>query len=289
MKKSEEIALHKEIRNSFTFDPMKMLFCKDYQTQDGIIVRQPRVGEIVDIGEEEFYRNLNAWVTNTTSYRVSLWNMPERVDWCKITDFELFCSLYQAVDPDIISIILPNINLLSFERGSHMLSEEESELVLYSRENDVFINYLSYLEISQYLRTLFNIFPKDEFGKGSATKEAMIWEDEEKARKASNEGYKSMLFPLVSACINHPGFKHTLKDLWDVGIFEFMDSVNRLQIYENTRALLAGSMSGFCDTSKIPKDNFNFMRDIYTKENTENKKSAKDGTTFDKVVKNYNQ
>lgn len=116
----------------------------------------------------------------------------------------------------------------------------------------------------------------------------MIWEDEEKARKASNEGYKSMLFPLVSACINHPGFKHTLKDLWDVGIFEFMDSVNRLQIYENTRALLAGSMSGFCDTSKIPKDNFNFMRDIYTKENTENKKSAKDGTTFDKVVKNYN-
>jgi len=40
-----------------------------------------------------------------------------------------------------------------------------------------------------------------------------------------------------------------------------MDSVNRLQVYENTRALLGGSMSGFCDTSKIPKENFNFMRD----------------------------
>jgi len=42
---------------------------------------------------------------------------------------------------------------------------------------------------------------------------------------------------------------------------QFMDSVYRLQIYENTVALLRGSMSGFVDTSKINKDEFNFMRD----------------------------
>ena len=86
MKKSEEIALHKEIRSQFNFDPLRMLLCKDYQTQNGIIIRQPRIGEIVDIGEEKFYRNLNVWVTNTTSYRVALWHMD--VDWNKFTDFE---------------------------------------------------------------------------------------------------------------------------------------------------------------------------------------------------------
>jgi hypothetical protein len=41
-----------------------------------------------------------------------------------------------------------------------------------------------------------------------------------------------------------------------------MDSVQRLQIYENSTALLKGSMSGFVDTSKIDKDEFNFMREI---------------------------
>ena len=92
MKKSEELALHKEIRNSFTFDRMKMLLCLDYETKGGIVVRQPRIGEIVEIGEEVFYRNLNTWVTNPTSYRAPLWHMD--IDWCKITDFELFCNLY---------------------------------------------------------------------------------------------------------------------------------------------------------------------------------------------------
>lgn len=41
-----------------------------------------------------------------------------------------------------------------------------------------------------------------------------------------------------------------------------MDSVQRLQVMENSLALLRGSMSGFVDTSKINKDEFNFMREI---------------------------
>lgn len=263
MKKSEEIARNREIRESFKFDRLKMYFCEDYQTQNGIIIREPRIGEILHVGEEEFYKNLNIWVTNTTSYRVSLWHMD--IDWCKITDYELFCNLYKATDPNISSLILPNTDISTYEKKFRVLGEEEYELVLYSESEDNVIDNDTYLEISQYLRTLFNIFPKDEYGKGRTTKEMMIWEDEMKQEKEKNDSFKSSLYPLVSSCINHPGFKHSLSDLKEVGIFEFMDSVNRLQVYENTRALLSGSMSGFMDTSKVDKENFNFMRD-YTVE-----------------------
>jgi len=44
-----------------------------------------------------------------------------------------------------------------------------------------------------------------------------------------------------------------------------MDSVQRLQVYETSTALLKGSYSGFIDTSKINKDEFNFMRDLDSK------------------------
>lgn len=287
MKKSEEIALHKQLRNQFTFDKLRMYFCEDYSTQNGIIVREPRIGEILKIGEEDFYRNLNIWITNPTSYRVALWHM--EVDWCKITDFELFCNLYKAIDPDICSIIFPSINISGFEQKYRVLGEEQYELVLYSEEQDEVIDNNTYLEISQYLRTLFNIFPKDEYGKGRATKEAMIWEDEQKASREKDEGYKSSLYPLVSSCINHPGFKHSLADLKDVGIFEFMDSVNRLQVYENTRALLAGSMSGFCDTSKINKENFNFMRDYTVSDDSRKNNNNQNSSAFNKVVSDYNK
>ena len=42
----------------------------------------------------------------------------------------------------------------------------------------------------------------------------------------------------------------------------FIDSVQRLQVYESTTALLRGMYSGFMDTSKIDKEQFNFMREI---------------------------
>ena len=48
----------------------------------------------------------------------------------------------------------------------------------------------------------------------------------------------------------------------EVGIVEFMDSVQRLQIYESSTALMKGMYSGFLDTSKINKEELNFMRDI---------------------------
>lgn len=134
MKKSEEIALHKEIRNGFKFDPNKMYFCQDYEAQNGIVVREPRIGEIIETGEEVFYKNLNIWVTNTTSYRVALWHMD--IDWCKFTDYELFCFLYKAADPDVMSLILPNMNIASYEQMGRVIGEDQYELVLYSKDED---------------------------------------------------------------------------------------------------------------------------------------------------------
>lgn len=41
-----------------------------------------------------------------------------------------------------------------------------------------------------------------------------------------------------------------------------MDSVNRLQVYENSTALLKGMYSGFIDTKQIDKKELNWMKDL---------------------------
>ena len=73
---------------------------------------------------------------------------------------------------------------------------------------------------------------------------------------------ESGLLSLVSSCVNHPGFKYKLQELRDVGICEFMDSVQRLQVYESSTALLKGMMGGFVDSSKISPDSYNWMRSL---------------------------
>jgi hypothetical protein len=62
--------------------------------------------------------------------------------------------------------------------------------------------------------------------------------------------------------LNHPGFKYKKEELRNVGIVEFMDSVQRISTIVSTTALLQGMYSGMVDTSKIPKDQFNWLRDL---------------------------
>lgn len=93
----------------------------------------------------------------------------------------------------------------------------------------------------------------------------MIWEDEEqeKIQKQKNKDKElehSFLLPMISALVNHPGFKYKTNELKEINIYQFMDSVKRLQIYENSTALLKGSYSGMVDTSKIDKKQFDWMR-----------------------------
>lgn len=249
----------------FEFDRLKMYFGDPYiiKNETGIIqINQPTLGDILEIGEKEFYSTLNIFVSNPTSYRLQLWDMG--VDWNKISDYELFCMLIKGLNKDITSLLFGNIDFQCFDLYKEKIEEDNVVLTLYNKEQNIEINEYTYMHIAEYLRLMFNIYPKVEKAKGRATKEAIIDEDRMNLNleMKKNKGYKSMLLPLVSSCVNHPGFKYKLEELREIGIVQFMDSVQRLQIYESTVALNSGMYSGMCDLSKVDKKLFNFMRDI---------------------------
>lgn len=248
----------------FEFDKLKMYFGEPYIIKSDvgeIEILQPTVGNILEVGEKDFYSMLNTFVSNPTSYRLQLWDMG--VDWNKISDYELFCMLIKGLNKNITSLLFGNIDFQYFELYNKKIEDTEV-LTLYNQEQNIEISEETYRHISEYLRLMFNIYPKVEKAKGKATKEAIIEEDRMNLNfeMKKNKGYKSMLLPLVSSCINHPGFKYKLNELREIGIVQFMDSVQRLQIYESTVALNSGMYSGMCDLSKVDKNLFNFMRDI---------------------------
>lgn len=248
----------------FEFDKLKMYFGEPYIIETEtceIQINQPTIGDILDIGEKDFYSMLNIFVSNTTSYRLQLWDMG--VDWNKISDYELFCMLIKGLNKEITSLLFGDIDFQCFDLYNKKIEDDEV-LTLYNKEQNIEISEETYRCISEYLRLMFNIYPKVEKAKGKATKEAIIDEDRMNLNLEikKNKGYKSMLLPLVSSCINHPGFKYKLDELREIGIVQFMDSVQRLQVYESTVALNSGMYSGMCDLSKVDKNLFNFMRDI---------------------------
>lgn len=250
-------------KNEYYFDPLAMYFREDFYVK-GIRIVQPTIGDILKIGERNFYSGLLPFLYNSTSIRVMLWDMPQRIDWCKVRDIEVFNMLKDTLaNKSAIRLLFPDYEIEKMKLiGIKDKNTDEIIFYLYDEDNDFFLEEKDFMEIAKYIRTLLNMHPKVETAKGKTTKQWMIDEDRMNAVQNAEKKDSSSLLPLVSACVNHPGFKYKLQELRDVGIYEFMDSVQRLQIYESTKALLQGSYSGFCDTSKVAKEEFNFMRTI---------------------------
>lgn len=255
------------------FDKLQLYFAEPYvidleSAVGKITVFQPTIGDIIRIGEGRFYKTLGPFVTNTTAHRLMLWGDGDepQVDWNVMSDFELFTMLVMSADKEVYRLFLGDLDLSKFERVGKYVGDK-TVLTFYDAEDEIEINEEVYWHLSQYLREVFNIFPEEKITTSGVLKQWYIEADrrhqkleEEKAKKGQEE--QSSILPVISAYLNHPGTKYKSKELKEIGVCEFWDGVQRLQIYEQATACLKGLFSGMVDGSKIKADSYNFMKEI---------------------------
>lgn len=248
------------------FDQLKLYFGEPYTIdlpdREGVVtITPPTIGDIVEFGEKEFYDTVNIFIANTTMFRAVLWDLG--MDWNNVSNFELFLLFKGTISDDAAKLLMPDITFSNFNAFEKTL-EDNKQVVLYDPDANIEIDSEVYEYMSQYIRNVFKMFPEDEFTKDELLKTWWIEKDKRDAsiKKQKNKDTEISIQPIISACINHPGFKYKLKELKDVNVCEFYDSVERLQIYEQSTALLSGLMGGFIDGSKIKPDEYNFMRSI---------------------------
>lgn len=252
----------KEKKYEFQFDELQMYYGMDYKINDHIVIKQPTMGQLIEFGEKKVYASIMPFVSNPTTYRLQLWDMG--IDWNKISDFELFVMLVQGLKKEDTSLLFGDFDFSQLK--PYVDTANDNTLVLSNVDASIVIDEETYMHMREYIRLMFDQHPKAEKAKGKATKQSMI--DEERINLINaqklNKKEKSIYLPLISAMLNHPGFKYKKHELKDVGIVEFMDSVKRLQVYESTRALMSGMYSGFCDVSKMDLNKeLNWLRDLH--------------------------
>lgn len=254
----------KKSKQEYHFDKLRMYFGEDY-TINGITISIPTIGDILEIGEARFYQAVSPFLNNPTSIRVLLYDV-FKMDWNKTKDIEVFYIMSQMVkDKEPLKLLFKNISFEDFKLINAKKNEFEKDykwLALVSPSQNILIYEDQYLEIAEFIRDMLNVHPKTEKAKGKTTKHWMLQEDRMKAEQNQNEENKSTLLPLVSACVNHPGFKYKLEELKQVNICQFMDSVQRIQKYEQGVAAMHGIYGGFVNAKDIPQDLINFMSDL---------------------------
>ena len=299
--------LQKE-KSEFDFDELKLYFSEPYfiEMRNGYFIKitQPSIGDILKLGDREVYSSITPFICNTTSFRVQLWDIGK--DWNKVSDYELFQWLVPTISG--VEFLFKRVEYIKNKLYNDNISEEEnlkngqskyieidkdinfsnlklytetkenedgeiiSEVVLYDPKQEILIDEKTYKHIREYVRTMFDNHPKEEFAKGKLAKKWIIEEDREKIKLEIDKNHgrrKSALLPMVSALLNHPGFKYDLDGLKQLGIFALMDSVRRLQLYEQSIAFLGGMYSGMMDCSKMGQEELNkrvnWLQDIYEK------------------------
>ena len=185
------------------------------------------------------------------------------IDWNKISNLELFSILIKTIDFKYSQLIFGDINFSTFNLYEKQ-NGDEKVLTLYSPEMDLEIDEVTMNKMCKYIQFMFSSYPpEEEFTSSKTLKQELINNDKQKMllRKKEGDGGQSLL-SMIAFYLNHPGCKYKKNELREVGYFEFMYNIQRLQIYESTRALFGGMYSGMCDLSKVDKNEFNFMRDV---------------------------
>jgi hypothetical protein len=248
-----------EKSKEFEYDKLAMYFGEDFNYK-GILISMPKIGEILSVGESKFFNAITPFIYNSTSIRVQLWD--EGKDWNKVRDIEVFYILTKSIsDPSPQKLWFKNFSFDNLELIKYKDEEDIEKFALLNEESEVMILEDDFKIIAGYIRTVLDMHPKEEHAKGRTAKEWIIQEDRLN-QKQNEKTNSSTLLPLVSSCVNHPGFKYKLDDLKEVGIYQFMDSVKRIKKYESSSAALNGCYSGFVDSSKIDSKTLDYMSDI---------------------------
>lgn len=248
--------------NLLEVDELALYFGDPYVVNDYITITIPKIGEVVKYGERQYYSMVQTLSAIPSEMKSQLWDMG--LDWTQLTDFQLFMMLVPTLPQEKTSILFGDLN---FQAMRPFENKGNDTVFLADPEAGVIIDELAFGKIHSYLCSAHNLTKKVEKAANEFTKKFMIDEDRQKILHNAKQPYKSFLKPLISSVKCRMGY--TLDYVKNMGLCEFFDDLSRLQIIVSTDALLQGSYSGFCDTSKIPKKNFDWCREITTDKNSQ--------------------
>lgn len=243
------------MENLLEVDELSLYFGEPYVVNDYITITLPKIGEVVKYGERQYYSMIQTITAIPSDMKSQLFDMG--LDWTQVEDFQLFMMLAPTLTKDKTYILFGD---LDFQAMRPFQNKQNGAVVLFNPQTNAVIDELAYGKMHAYLCSAHNLTKKVEKAANEFTKKFMIEEDRQKIAYNQKQPYKSFLRPLISAVKCRMGY--TLDYVKNMGLYEFMDDLNRLQVIVNADALLQGSYSGMVDTSKIPKKNFDWCRSI---------------------------
>lgn len=251
-------------------DELRLYMGEDIKIADGVVIKSPNIRQIVDYGESAYFHMAQVLCSTPSSMKVKLDDM--KLDWMKVEDFQLFTMLCQAFKPEQTYPLLGDLDLSQL---SLKYTPGTEEVELSNTDRSIVINEVIYNVLVTYLRKMHGFKKQVDKAGNKMTHKVLLNLARQDEKMAQNKPYKSFLLPLVSSLQARQGYsKEYIKDM---GIFEFMNQINRTQIIVQADAALGGCYSGMVDTRKMDKTVLDWMREITDESSNNNKTILNEG------------
>lgn len=259
----------------YQVDELRLYLGDEIKIANGITLFQPTIGEIANYNEAEYFGMAQTLCSTPSSMKVALDDM--NLDYMQIEDFQLFMMLCQSLSMDKTRPLLGDLDLTKFK--PYVVNGTE-EVFLANGEigengEPIVINSIIYEILVTYIRKMHGFKKQVDKAGNAITRKVLIDEDRKTAQRNKNKPYKSFLVPLVSSLQGRQGY--TKDYICNMGLYEFMNQINRVQIIVQADAALGGMYSGFVDTKKMDKTVLDWTRDITEDAQKNNKTILNEG------------
>ena len=244
----------------FQVEELKLYLSEDIKIANGIVLKCPKIRDVAEYGESAYFSMVQTLCATPSSMMVALDDMG--LNYMKVKDFELFMMLCQSMKPEVTHLILGDLDLSKFK--PHKVGDTEEIILVHedtkNDEHPIIINSIIHEVLTTYIRKMHNFKKEVKKAGNEITRKQLIRLARQDAEMAKNKPHESFLRPVISAVKCRMGY--TMDYVKDMGIFEIMDDLARLNIIVNADAALNGMFSGFVDTKKMDKTVLNWTRNI---------------------------
>jgi hypothetical protein len=256
----------------FQVDELKLYMSEDIKIANGIVLKCPKIRDVAEFGESAYFSMANTICATPSSMMVALDDM--KLNYMKVSDFELFMMLCQSLKPEATHLLLGDLDLTKFKPRPYGPTQDVV-LVYEGTENDehpIVINPIIHEVLTTYIRKMHNFKKEVKKAGNEITRKMLIRLARQDAEMAKNKPHESFLRPVISAVKCRMGYE--MSYIKNMGIFELMDDLSRLNIIIQADAALGGMYSGFVDTKKMDKTVLNWTRNIVEDDNDKGKAIA---------------
>lgn len=238
------------------------LFTREMKVTDSISVRVPKVGEIIEHLDE--YYALAALLTSTpTDLMVQLDDIG--VDWSKISDFELFCTLWPEIqgkqkdNPTIFSLFFGDLDF------SDLQVEPLGDTGRFVIENKtITIDAFVHNGICEAIRMMLGLTKNERVPGNEAARKFIIdtqrRKQQREARKKKDPAALSQLENLVISMVNNADCPYDFNSILELTILQFNESVKQVSRKYNVDNLMIGVYSGTVDTKNMNPDDLTWIK-----------------------------